>query len=313
MSNGIKKLMSFFKPPELSRAEIQWLKVVQEDILASGLLTDGRYCRRFEDAVKDYYNVDYAFCTPNATAALDVLVKILNPRVIYSPAFTWKSLHSVFHGRQVMWLDINKRTWLPIIPETPIARDTLIVYNHTFGNIGTVDRTSNNMLVYDGAHTFGAEIKEFGDATVFSFAPTKPVTCGEGGMIVTNNSEIAKLLEKQCHVLLRMAEFNAAVGLAFLQKLSEVQRERRKIWRYYNKHLPYPHQDVPFSHSLSKYGIIVENRRKLIDKIKDKMQYRIYYEPLEQGLKTTDWLFERILCIPSYVGCPYKEIVEILT
>lgn len=313
MSNGTKKPIRFFKPPELDRAEIQWLKVAQEDILVSGLLTDGRYCRQFEDAVKDYYNVDHAFVAPNATIALDALVKILNPRVIYSPAFTWKSLQSVFNRRQVMWLDINKRTWLPIVPETPIAGDTLVVYNHTFGNIGTVERISDNPLIYDGAHTFGAEIKDFGDVTVFSFAPTKSVTCGEGGMIVTNNDGWAKFIEELRHVLLRMSEFNAAVGLTYLRKLPEVLKERRKIRRYYDKHLPYPHQEVPFSHSFSKYGIIVENRRKLIDKIKGKMQYRIYYEPLERGLKTTDWLFSRILCIPCYAGCPYKQIVEILT
>lgn len=261
--------------------------------------------------MKRLYHVDYAFVAPNATVALDTLVKIINPRIIYSPAFTWKSLVSVFTGRQVMWLDIDKRTWLPIVDQT--RKNSLIVYNHTFGNIGNIFKHPNEYLIYDGAQAFGAKIENFGDATVFGFAPTKPVTCGEGGMIVTNNSKIAELLEEQRHILLRMSEINVAVGLTYLQKLPEIQKERRKIWQYYDKHLPFQHQEVPSSHSLSVYGILVEDRQKLIDKIKDKMEYRVYYTPLHRGLKTTDWLFERILCIPSYVGCPYKQIVEMLT
>jgi perosamine synthetase len=277
------------------------------------MLSYGDYCEAFEEEVRRRYHVDYAFVAPNATVALDVLVKTINPRVIYSPAFTWKSLSTLFLGRQVMWLDINKRTWLPIVPEIGIPRDTMVMYNMTFGNVGTVERIGNYVLVYDAAQAFGAEIKDFGDATVFGFAPTKPVTCGEGGMIVTNNSKIAELLEQQRHILLRMSEFNVAVGLTYLNKLTEVQEERRKIWQYYNKNLPFEHQEVPFSHSMSVYGILVSEREKLIEKIKDKMEYRVYYEPLARGLKGTDWVFERILCIPSYAGCPYKQVVEILT
>ena len=306
-------MIPFFRPPQLNHLEIQKLQHDFASILESGMLSHGDYCEAFEEEVRRRYHVDYAFVAPNATVALDALVKIINPRFVFSPAFTWKSLSTLFFGRQVMWLDINKRTWLPIVPETPISKDTLVVYNHTFGNIGIVERTCNNTLIYDGAQAFGAEIEVFGDATVFGFAPTKPVTCGEGGMIVTNNSKIAELLEKQRHVLLRMSEFNVAVGLTYLNKLTEVQEERRKIWQYYDKHLPFKHQEVPFSHSLSVYGILVSEREKLIDKIKDKMEYRVYYEPLERGLKNTEWLFERILCIPSYAGCPYKQIVELLT
>jgi len=305
-------MIPFFRPPQLNHLEVQKLRHDFASILESGMLSYGDYCEAFEEEVRRRYHVDYAFVTPNATVALDVLVKTINPRVIYSPAFTWKSLLSVFTGRQVKWLDIDKRSWLPIIPQTPL-KDALIVSNHTFGNISGILRGSNEPLIYDGAQAFGAEIEDFGDATVFGFAPTKPVTCGEGGMIVTNNSKIAGLLEEKRHVLLRMSEFSAAVGLTYLNKLSEVQEERRKIWQYYNKNLPFEHQEVPFSHSLSVYGILVPEREKLIEKIKDKMEYRVYYEPLERGLKNTEWLFERILCIPSYAGCPYKQIVELLT
>lgn len=305
-------MIPFFRPPILNYLEKQRLQNDIATILGTGRLSYGSYCRRLEEEVCSRYHVDYAFVTPNATIALDTLVKTINPHVVYCPAFTWKSLSTLFFGRQVMWLDINKRTWLPIVPETPISQDTLIVYNHTFGNVGTVERICNNWLIYDGAQAFGAKIKDFGDATVFGFAPTKPVTCGEGGMIVTNNSKIAEVLEKQRHILLRMSELNAAVGLIYLNKLTEVQEERRKIREYYNKNLLFQHQEVPFSHSQSVYGILVSEREKLIEKIKGKMEYRVYYEPLKQGLKATEWVFERILCIPSYAGCPYKEIVEML-
>lgn len=306
-------MIPFFRSPQLNHLEIQKLQHDLADILASATLTDGAYSRRFEDEVKQFYHVDYAFVAPNATVALDTLVKIINPRTIYSPAFTWKSLQSVFTGRQVKWLDIDKRTWLPQVPELAVSQDALIAYNHTFGNIGRVRTHADEHIIYDGAQAFGAEIEDFGDATVFGFAPTKPVTSCEGGMIVTNNDRLAEALEENRHVLLRMSEINACIGLTYLNKLSEVQEERRRIWRYYDEHLPFPHQEVFLSHSMSVYGILVEDRQKIIDKIKDKLGYRIYYQPLTHGLMNTDWLFERILCIPSYAGCPYKQIVEILT
>jgi dTDP-4-amino-4,6-dideoxygalactose transaminase len=102
------------------------------------MLSYGDYCEAFEEEVRRRYHVDYAFVAPNATVALDVLVKTINPRVIYSPAFTWKSLLSVFTGRQVKWLDIDNRSWLPIMNERMLGSEALVVYNHTFGNIGDV-------------------------------------------------------------------------------------------------------------------------------------------------------------------------------
>lgn len=308
-------LIPFFKPSSLGFWESKELHSSLNKILDSGVLTDGAYCQRFEEMVKRYYHVDHAFVAPNATIALDTLVKIINPQGIYSSAFTWKSLLGVFTGRQVMWLDIGRRTWLSDYPSGFIVKQNqLVIHNHTFGNIGEWLHSYEGALVYDGAQAFGAEISEFGDATVFGFAATKPITTGgEGGMIVTNNSSLAEKLEEQRHVHLRMTEIQAAAGLAYLRKLPEVQAKRREIWNYYNTHLPYPHQHAPLSHSNSVYGILVPERNKLVEKIKGKIEYRIYYEPLNRGLHTTEWVYSQILCIPSYAGCPYKEITELLT
>jgi perosamine synthetase len=306
-------MIPLFKPVELNHLEIQNLQHNIANIVASGILTDGQYCRSLEEEVKRFYHVAHAFVAPNATVALDILMKQFNPHIVFSPAFTWKSLRSVFARRQVRWLDIDRDTWLPNMEDAHSLRDSVIVYNHTFGNIGIVENQGSSKLIYDAAQAFGAKIEDFGDATVFGFAPTKPVTCGEGGMIVTNDTKIADLLEIQRHVLLRMSEFQAAVGLTYLKKLTEVQEERRKIWQYYDKHLPFQHQEVPLSHSHSVYGILVSEREKLIKKIMGQMEYRVHYDPLEIGLLITDWVYERILCIPNYVGCPYKQVVELLT
>jgi perosamine synthetase len=307
-------VIPFFKPASLGFWETKELHKSINSILDSGILTDGIFCRRFENQVKRLYHVDHVFVAPNATVALDVLVKIFNPSVVFSPAFTWKSLQGVFTGRRVEWLDIDKSSWLPTYSEGRIlGSEALLVYNHTFGNVGSVKRGWHEKIVYDGAQAFGAEIDDFGDATVFGFAPTKPLTTGEGGMIVTNNSNLAENLENRRHAYLRMSEFQAAVGLVYMRKLSENQAKRAEIWNYYNKHLPYPHQEVPFFHSHSVYGVLVEERDKLIDKIKDKMEYRVYYEPLTRGLTNTDHVYSQILCIPSYAGCPYKDIVELLS
>jgi len=310
-------MIPFFRPPQLGFWEQKDLHISISNILDTGTLSDGPYCRSLEEKVKHMYHVDYAFVAPNATVALDTLVKCLDSSNIVSPAFTWKSLLSIFGGRELFWLDIDQKTWLPL-PETSsltlsgLGSETMLMLNHTFGNVCQVEKSWHETIVYDGAQAFGAEIKDFGDATVFGFAPTKPVSCGEGGMIVTNESRIADLLEEQRHLVLRISEFNAALGLVYLRKLPENRAKRRDVWDYYDRHLPYAHQEMPLSHSHSVYGLIVPDRFKVIDKIKDKMEYRVYYEPLKCGLINTEWLYGQILCIPSYVGCPYKEVVESL-
>jgi perosamine synthetase len=306
-------MIPFYRSPSLGFWEQKSLHNDINRILDSGMLTDGPYCRKLEEKVKRYYHVDHAFVAPSATVALDTLVKLIKPDVIFSPAFTWKSLLSVFSDRRVEWLDIDRSTWLPIVDTKMLGSAALLILNHTFGNIIQTPQVYREKLIYDGAQAFGAEIKDFGDATVFSFAPTKPLTTGEGGMIVTNDAKLAQSLEKYRHLYLRMSEFQAAVGLAFLRKLSEIQAKRREIWRYYKSYLPYPQQRVDLFHSHSVFGFLALERDVLIEKIKSKMEYRVYYEPLARGLANTDHVYSEILCIPSYVGCPYKEIVEWLT
>jgi len=306
-------MIPFFRPPKLAFWEQKDLHNIISTIIDTGVLSDGPYCRDLEEEVKRLYHIDYAFVAPNATVALDTLVKALNPSRILSPAFTWKSLLSVFSPYEPTWLDINRDTWLPEVDDPMLGSGAMLVLNHTFGNVCRAEKAWRENIVYDGAQAFGADISDFGNATVFGFAPTKPVTCGEGGMIVTNESRIAEKLEAARHVLLRMSEFNASLGLVYLRKLSENRAKRRDVWDYYDRHLPYAHQEMPLSHSHSVYGVLVPDRVKLIDKIKGKMEYRVYYEPLKRGLINTEWLYGQILCIPSYVGCPYKEVVELLT
>ena len=308
-------MIPFFKPAQLGFWEQKELHNAITEILESGVFTDGPYCKAFEAEVKRMYHIDYAFVAPNATVALDALVKSINPARVYSPAFTWKSLLSVFDsfGSDLSWLDIDRKTWLPRVDLPLSGSEDMLVLNHTFGNVCQVERNWHETIIYDGAQAFGAEIKDFGNATVFGFAPTKPVTCGEGGMIVTSDQSIAVKLEEQQHILLRMSEFNAALGLAYLRKLPETRAKRRDICDYYDKNLPYAHQEMPLSHSHSVYGVLVPDREKVIDKIKGKMEYRVYYEPLKRGLESTEWVYGQILCIPSYVGCPYKDVVELLT
>jgi dTDP-4-amino-4,6-dideoxygalactose transaminase len=54
-----------------------------------------------------------------------------------------------------------------------------------------------------------------------------------------------------------------------------------------------------------------EQRAKLIERIKDKIEYKIYYTPLKSGLINTDWVYSRILCIPSYPDVNESEVVRL--
>lgn len=300
----------FFRPPKLEPDEILYIESLIDMIVDSGTLTNGPFCRELEDMVKGIYNVDYAFTTTSGTAGLWIALRVLKPKTVALPSFTWKSLLYLVEGYDVKWLDIDRKTWLPEI--TKFEEATYII-NYTFGNVGEFSFPKGSRVIFDAAHAFGARIPEFGDITVFSLAPTKPFTSCEGGVIVTNDSSLARKIEEVRDKCARMSEVHAVIGQIFLGKLGSVLTRRRKIWEYYSRRLPYKPQKIAYSTSYSVYGMLVppNERVQLVSRIEDKMEYKIYYEPLVRGLKNTEYVYNRILCIPSYNHVDEEKVVRI--
>jgi dTDP-4-amino-4,6-dideoxygalactose transaminase len=207
-------------------------------------------------------------------------------------------------------------------------------------------------LVEDAAHAQGSTINEksagtLGDAGCFSFYPTKVMTAGEGGMITTDNDEIAesaRILRDQgkenfnSNIIIelgynwRLPEISAAIGLTQLRRLPEIIGKRNKIAEYYNRELEKMSGITPLKsppdivNNYYKYVAFLENgidREKLKDKLRAqgvRCSGEVYWPPLhlepifKQILGTKEGDFphaekacKRMLCPPLYAQMTIEE------
>ena len=242
--------------PLLGAEEFEAVKRVME----SGILAHGPEVEAFEKEFAEYIGVKHAVAVANGTAALDIALKAIGvgpgDEVITTPfTFIATSNAVLFQGAKPVFADIDPETY-NLDPDNVLEKITsktkAIIVVHLYGHpaemkaFKEIAEDHSLYLVEDSAQAHGAEYNgvkagSIGDVGAFSFYPTKNMTTGEGGMITTNNDEIArkaKLLrnhgqsEKYLHVILgynlRMTSIAAAIGRVQLKKLDEFNEKRRR-------------------------------------------------------------------------------------
>ena len=182
-------------------------------VLKSDYLTTGPAVAAFEKKVADYVGAKYAVAVSNGTAALHVACLAAGigegDEVITTPITFAASTNCVLYcGGTPVFADIDPDTY-NISPEELekkiTSRTKAIIPVHYTGQPCDMDaileiaHKHNLLVVEDGAHALGAAYKgkkigSIADMTCFSFHPVKPVTTGEGGMIVTDNEELYRRL-----------------------------------------------------------------------------------------------------------------------
>ena len=230
------------------------------EVLKSGMLADGEQVREFERRFADYCGVKYGIATSSGTTALHTSLAALEvkpgEKVLTTPFTFIATGNSILHcGGAPEFADIDYHTF-NIAPaeierklrEIPEIRIMIIV--HLFGQpcdmdaITEIARRHNVKVVEDCAQAHGAEydgrkVGSFGDISIFSFYPTKNMTTGEGGIITTNDEELADKCRKIVnhgrsgryeHDILgynyRMTNIAAAIGLGQLERLDECNQRR---------------------------------------------------------------------------------------
>ncbi len=300
--NKIK--IPYHKPFPLDDVDLIQLQNEVRNILKSGMITNGLYVEELEGIIRKMYDVDYCIATANCTIGLYLCYKYFAPDTIYMPNFTWVSPYWITQQPKHLY-DVKIDTWLMDIDKMP-AVNGIISPNHTFGNV--LNMEGDYKIIFDGAHALGSKIENIGEATVFSLAPTKLVTSCEGGLIVTNNEYLAGALRVERDKCARMSEVHATIGLQTLYYIDIVKKWKAQVYDYYKKHIPGKFQKVEYDSNYNTIGFV---NTHLLD-IPDHIETRQYYEPLLKlpHLTVSDYIYKRMVCLPSYYDCPYKQIVE---
>lgn len=229
-----------------------------QSILTTGMITKGEYLRTFEKAVREYLGVKHAIGVSSCTSGLMLTYRGLGlTGDVVVPSFTFMATVSalVWSGLRPVFADVNPGTTNldPAAAEAAITPQTsAIVAVHNFGNPAEIDALQEIAnrhglkLIIDAAHGFGGlyqgvPVGRQADAHVFSLSPTKLLIAGEGGIVATNNDELALQVQMGreygnsgnydsafAGLNARMAEFNALVGLRSLDHLEAAAQTRNQ-------------------------------------------------------------------------------------
>ncbi|MGC9445342.1 MAG: DegT/DnrJ/EryC1/StrS family aminotransferase, partial [Candidatus Methanospirareceae archaeon] len=228
------------------------------EVLVSGMLASGAWVMRFEEKFAAYVGVKHAVTTTSGTVALDLALKVLgikNGDEVLVPDFSFIATANavLFQHAKPVFVDVNEKTF-NIDPEDAAekitAKTKAILGVHLFGHpfdvkaLQALCEDHQLLLIEDCAQAHGAEYERarvgtFGDLNCFSFYGTKNMTTGEGGMVTTNDSQLAERVrllinhgqsQKYMHTSLgynyRMTNLQAALGLAQLHQLEQFTKRR---------------------------------------------------------------------------------------
>lgn len=249
------------------------------EVLKGDFLTTGPKIAEFEEAVCNYTGAKYAVAIANGTAALHAacFAAGIGPgdEVITTPLTFAASANCVLYcGGTPVFADVDPKTY-NIDPEDIERKITdrtkAIIPVHLTGQpcdmdrIRQIAREHKLLVIEDAAHALGAKYKgrRIGvgsDMITFSFHPVKPITTGEGGMIVTDNEEYYKKLKLfRSHCITReedmmtenegpwfyqqlslgynyrMTDIQAALGISQMKKLDRFLQRRKELAERYNK------------------------------------------------------------------------------
>lgn len=240
-----------------------------EKVLRSGFIAQGPRVAEFEEKFASYVGTKHAIAVSSGTTALHLSLLALGvgngDEVITTPfSFAATGNCALYVGARPVFVDIDPHTFNldPNQIEKAITKKTrAILPVHLYGQPAKMDQIKEIAekhdipVVEDAAQAHGAMFQDqmvgsIGDMACFSFYPTKNMTTSEGGMITTNNTELAELArilrahgekERYHHSVLgynfRMTDIAAAIGLVQLKKLDDFNQKRIENAEYLTEHL----------------------------------------------------------------------------
>ncbi len=326
----------------------------------------GKNIDLFENEFAEYCECRYGVAVTSGTTALHLAVAAAGigkgDEILVSASTNIATALAVVHNGAVpVPVDSEEKSWnidLKLIENLITEKTRAIIPVHLFGYpvdmIELMDIAEKHKLIVieDCAESHGALCRQrktgsFGDLGCFSFYANKIITTGEGGMIVTSNSDLAekmKLLRNLAftqprfrHEVLgynfRMTGYQAAMGRVQLKKIDDIIRKKREVARLYKQCLlgipgvVLPHEAEWAKNVYWMFGIVIKDlyglsRDELMVKLKEKgIDTRTFFCPMNQqpclqdipGFKKTecpvaDSLWQTGLYLPSSINLTQENI-----
>jgi dTDP-4-amino-4,6-dideoxygalactose transaminase len=337
------------------------------EVLDSGNLVAGRWVREFEHAFSAYLGAAHGVATSSGTTALMVALETagIGPgeRVVTTPLSFGATANAILHrGARPVFADIDPRTYnldpgavADVLTRTSEVRAILPV--HLYGLPCPMDalmrlaREHDLVVIEDAAQAHGAafqgrRVGTFGLAGAFSFYPSKNLTTGEGGMLVTDDlslGERARMLvnggqsSRYIYEVLgynyRMTEIAGALGVTQLARLDERNARRRRNAAQLTaglqdlEWLVLPEEPKGSSHVYHQYTVRAPGVRDRLGRYLESqgIDTRVYYpvpihkSPLYRRLGYSDVrcpeaerVAEEVLSIPVHPALEETEVTRIV-
>lgn len=251
--------------PIIGEQAYEWVK----EIMDSGELSmfrgtpegqnGGKFVQKLETEFRAYFSVKHAIAVQSATAGLHACVLACGINSDYkvgvSPyTFASSATCVLMVGAKPIFQDIDDKTFGIKLQSNVDA----VIPVHLCGNPLDFDSLKTKIripIIEDAAQALGAVYKNrlvgtLGDCGVFSFNQSKNVSCGEGGMVITNNDEIARRIkairnhgevsDPELGIIgynYRMTEIEAAIALEQFQRLDQMNNHRIMLCNYMSEEL----------------------------------------------------------------------------
>tara|TARA_B100001175_G_scaffold219093_1_gene186413 strand:+ start:14696 stop:15826 length:1131 start_codon:yes stop_codon:yes gene_type:complete len=369
--------MVLLSGPNLSGNELKYVK----DCIDTGWVSSvGSYVSDFEKSLSNYVGSKYAVAMSSGTTALHLSLEVLNickDDYVIAPNLTFiATLNAIKYTNAIpILLDVDEKSWqmdLDLLEKFLDSKTKQVGSNcvlkedgkiikalvsvHVLGNMCDMSRlvkiceTYNIILVEDAAESLGSKYSlkhsgTFGKIGCFSFNGNKIITCGGGGMIVTDDEKIAikaKHLSTQAKAdsfeyfhdeigyNYRLTNVSAAIGLAQMEQLNKFIRKKHEIKDFYVNSLKnvgdiiFQNVDNKVSSNWWLFTIRTKKQKSLLNALnKNKLQSRPFWIPMnnlpmfKENIYITEKnissiIYESALSIPCSTNIKEEELSRVV-
>jgi len=241
------------------------------DCLDSSFIGQGFYVKELEKKFSEYVNCKFGITTTSGTTALHLACAAIGVKsgdeVLVSSSTNMACAFSIDYCNAIpIPIDIERETWqmdVTKIEKSITQKTKAIMVVHLFGHpvdmdpVVSIAKKYKLKIIEDCAEAHGVEYKgkkvgSIGDIGTFSFFANKTITCGEGGIVVTNSSELAekasslknlaygkvdKFMHEDIGFNYRLANISAAMGLGQFESIDKIIVEKDRIYQRYLRNL----------------------------------------------------------------------------